>query len=222
MQMSISEFKAKCTQVVREVGTKYQTVELTNRGKVVAQVVPPEPETKPDPQSFFGSLRAVLSRTSLVGMSRSARMIGKPASEVLARHPCVDLGLRGTGKTARSYKEDAAGARSPTLWASGDQSLGSGEKGVQGAFAIIYACAPVGRARHPSPVYRASAPFGGYSPRIGAFACTLPQRPGRPNDRRHSAAAQSGADQCRSTAARLSTCANKVAIVNQSIRQTFA
>ena len=44
MQMSISEFKAKCTQVVREVGTKYQIVELTNRGKVVAQVVPPEPE----------------------------------------------------------------------------------------------------------------------------------------------------------------------------------
>ena len=61
MQMSISEFKAKCTQVVREVGTKYQTVELTNRGKVVAQVVPPEPETKPDPRSFFGSLRGTVA-----------------------------------------------------------------------------------------------------------------------------------------------------------------
>ena len=61
MQMSISEFKAKCTQVVREVGTKYKTVELTNRGKVIAQVVPPEPETKPDPQSFFGSLRGTVS-----------------------------------------------------------------------------------------------------------------------------------------------------------------
>ena len=60
MQMSISEFKAKCTQVVREVGTKYQTVELTNRGKVVAQVVPPKPEAKPDPQSFFGSLRGTV------------------------------------------------------------------------------------------------------------------------------------------------------------------
>ena len=61
MQMSISEFKAKCTQVVREVGTKYKTVELTNRGKVVAQIVPPEPETKPDPQSFFGSLRGTVT-----------------------------------------------------------------------------------------------------------------------------------------------------------------
>ncbi len=61
MQMSISEFKAKCTQIVREVGTKYQTVELTNRGKVVAQVVPPEPEVKPDPQAFFGSLRGTVA-----------------------------------------------------------------------------------------------------------------------------------------------------------------
>lgn len=61
MRMPISEFKAKCTQVVREVGTKYKTVELTNRGKVIAQVVPPEPETKPGPQSFFGSLRGTVT-----------------------------------------------------------------------------------------------------------------------------------------------------------------
>ena len=187
MQMSISEFKAKCTQVVREVGTKYQNRGVDQpRQRSSRKSSPPEPETKPDPPILLRLAPRVRSRTSLVGMSRSARMIGKPASEVLARHPCVDLGFRGTGKTARSYKEDAAGAGSPALWASGDQSLGSGEKGVQGAFAIIYACAPVGCARHPSPIYRASAPFSGYSPRIGAFAYTLPQRPGRPNDRRHS------------------------------------
>ena len=66
MQMSISEFKAKCTQVVREVGTTYKTVELTNRGKVVARIVPPEPETKPDPQSFSARSK-VRSRTSPVG-----------------------------------------------------------------------------------------------------------------------------------------------------------
>ena len=135
-------------------------------------------------------------------MSRSARMIGKPASEVLARHPCVDLGFGGTGKTARPNKSDAARAGSPALWVSGDQPLGSGKKSVQGASASIYACAPVGSTRHPSPVYRAAASFGGYSPRIGEFAWFLPQRPGRPNDRRHSAAAQSGANQCRPTAAR--------------------
>ena len=41
MKLSISEFKAKCTQVVREVATHPYTIEITNRGKVVAVVSPP-------------------------------------------------------------------------------------------------------------------------------------------------------------------------------------
>ena len=57
MKMSISEFKAKCTQVVREVGAEYRTVDLTNRGKIVAHIVTSEPETKPDPKNFLGSLK---------------------------------------------------------------------------------------------------------------------------------------------------------------------
>ena len=61
MKMSISEFKAKCTQVVREVGAEYKTIELTNRGKVVARVVPPERDQKLDPRKFFGSLRGTVT-----------------------------------------------------------------------------------------------------------------------------------------------------------------
>ena len=61
MKMSISEFKAKCTQVVREVGVEYQAVELTNRGKVVARLVPPAVDEKPDPNQFFGSLKGTVS-----------------------------------------------------------------------------------------------------------------------------------------------------------------
>ena len=92
MQMPISEFKAKCTQVVREVGTKYKTVELTNRGKVIAQVIPPEPT--PNPSSARSAVR---SRTSPVGMNHSAKMIGKPASEVLARHQvAINQSIRRT------------------------------------------------------------------------------------------------------------------------------
>ena len=34
MKMSVSEFKAKCTQVVREVATHPYMVEITNRGTV--------------------------------------------------------------------------------------------------------------------------------------------------------------------------------------------
>jgi prevent-host-death family protein len=56
MRMSVTEFKARCTQVVREVATQPYTVEITNRGKVVAVVSPPI--AKPaDPGSFWGSLR---------------------------------------------------------------------------------------------------------------------------------------------------------------------
>jgi prevent-host-death family protein len=61
MKMSISEFKAKCTQVVREVAVEYKTIDLTNRGKVVARVVPPEPDKKPDPREFFGSLQGTVT-----------------------------------------------------------------------------------------------------------------------------------------------------------------
>ncbi len=61
MKMSISEFKAKCTQVVREVGTEYKTIDLTNRGRVVAHVVPAQPDKKPDPRGFFGSLRGTVT-----------------------------------------------------------------------------------------------------------------------------------------------------------------
>lgn len=61
MKMPISEFKAKCTQVVRDVGVKYGEVELTNRGKVVARLVPPVAEEGPDPGQFFGSLKGTVS-----------------------------------------------------------------------------------------------------------------------------------------------------------------
>ena len=56
MRMSVTDFKARCTQVVREVATQPYTVEITNRGKVVAVVSPPITTTA-DPASFWGSLK---------------------------------------------------------------------------------------------------------------------------------------------------------------------
>jgi prevent-host-death family protein len=55
MKMSVSEFKAKCTHVLREVATEYTTIEVTNRGKVIAVVEPPKPTTKVNPA--WGSLK---------------------------------------------------------------------------------------------------------------------------------------------------------------------
>jgi prevent-host-death family protein len=49
MKMSVSEFKAKCTHVLREVATEYKTIEVTNRGKTIALVAPPKPEGKTNP-----------------------------------------------------------------------------------------------------------------------------------------------------------------------------
>ena len=57
MKISVSEFKAKCTQVVREVATHPYAVEITNRGKVVAVMSPPPAEERANPGAFWGSLK---------------------------------------------------------------------------------------------------------------------------------------------------------------------
>ena len=61
MKIAMTEFKAKCTQVVREVATAPHTVEITKHGKVVAIVTaPPAAEAAKDPASFWGSLHGTV------------------------------------------------------------------------------------------------------------------------------------------------------------------
>lgn len=62
MKIKVTEFKAKCSQVVREVATQRYGVELTKHGKVVAVVKPPEPAGKGEPGKFFGSLAGTVSQ----------------------------------------------------------------------------------------------------------------------------------------------------------------
>jgi len=57
MKISMSEFKATCTKVVREIADAPYAVEITNRGKVVAVVTAPPAESEADPQHFWGSLQ---------------------------------------------------------------------------------------------------------------------------------------------------------------------
>ena len=54
VRMPISQFKAACTQVLREVAMAEKTIEVTNHGKVVAVVTPPSPTRK---NGFWGSMR---------------------------------------------------------------------------------------------------------------------------------------------------------------------
>lgn len=60
MKMAVSEFKAKCTRVLRNMAAKSDPVEITSHGKVVAIVCPPKPVKTPDPKEFFGSLKGTV------------------------------------------------------------------------------------------------------------------------------------------------------------------
>ena len=61
MKMAVTEFKAKCTMVFREVQAEYKTVEITNHGKVIAVISPPVGLPGQDPRTFMGSLKGTAS-----------------------------------------------------------------------------------------------------------------------------------------------------------------
>ena len=61
MQVAVSEFKSKCTKILRNVFNTGQVVEITRRGKVMAIVTPPGPDKKPDPEEFLGCLSGTVS-----------------------------------------------------------------------------------------------------------------------------------------------------------------
>lgn len=42
MQISVSEFKTNCTKIIRDVAKLNRTIEITERGKIVAIVTPPD------------------------------------------------------------------------------------------------------------------------------------------------------------------------------------
>jgi antitoxin (DNA-binding transcriptional repressor) of toxin-antitoxin stability system len=57
MKVNVTNFKAKCTQYIRDLGTKRENIEITRNGKVVAVVsAPPE-------ESRFNSAWGCLSGT---------------------------------------------------------------------------------------------------------------------------------------------------------------
>ncbi len=56
-EISVTDLKARCTSIVREVYSGRQPVLITKRGKVVAVITPPGEEKGLDPGSWIGSLR---------------------------------------------------------------------------------------------------------------------------------------------------------------------
>ena len=53
-EIAISEFKAKCLAILDEVQKTKRPVRVTRRGKPVAEVVPPSPES---PKNIFGFMK---------------------------------------------------------------------------------------------------------------------------------------------------------------------
>jgi antitoxin (DNA-binding transcriptional repressor) of toxin-antitoxin stability system len=56
-QLSVSEFKARCTSILRQLEAQPERIEVTNRGRVIAVVLPPTAETPVNPADWLGSLR---------------------------------------------------------------------------------------------------------------------------------------------------------------------
>ncbi len=61
-QISVSAFKARCTALLRELDTRPQRIEVTNRGRVIAVVSPPALERTARPADWLGSLRGSVLR----------------------------------------------------------------------------------------------------------------------------------------------------------------
>ncbi len=41
MKMQVTEFKSKCTHILREIAAQDEIIEITSRGKVIALITPP-------------------------------------------------------------------------------------------------------------------------------------------------------------------------------------
>ncbi len=62
IRLSISQFKAHCTALLREIGREGRMIEVTNHGRVIAVVGPPPEPEGVDPGRWLGSLRGTVLR----------------------------------------------------------------------------------------------------------------------------------------------------------------
>ena len=61
MKMTVTEFKARCTSVLREVETHPYTVEVTRRGRVVAVVAAPQQRPRKTAKEYWGSMNGTVA-----------------------------------------------------------------------------------------------------------------------------------------------------------------
>lgn len=56
IQVPVTQFKAQCTKLLREVAKGKQAIEVTNHGTVMAVVEPPAKKTTKSPSEIIDSL----------------------------------------------------------------------------------------------------------------------------------------------------------------------
>jgi len=59
-QVSVSDFKARCTAILRDLDAQGNRIEVTNRGRVIAVVSAPESAVREDSGDWLGSLRGTV------------------------------------------------------------------------------------------------------------------------------------------------------------------
>ncbi|HFQ92196.1 MAG TPA: type II toxin-antitoxin system Phd/YefM family antitoxin [Chromatiales bacterium] len=62
MEITATEFKAKCLKLMDEVAKTHETIVVTKRGKPVAKLVPVEPEEDIQP-GYFGCMAGTVKIT---------------------------------------------------------------------------------------------------------------------------------------------------------------
>ena len=73
MDISVTDFKRRCLEIIRQVETTGSPVAITRRGRVVAQLRGPEPATPDDGSPIWERLRAA-----------GGRLLAAPGDSVVA------------------------------------------------------------------------------------------------------------------------------------------
>jgi prevent-host-death family protein len=107
-EVSISEFKAKCSALVEQVRRTRQPIRITRQGKPVAEIIPTRPTM--DRRSMFGSMEGsitikgdIISPASDPDEWGALGIVGEE-SEAKSNNKLISPQIEGLNRTTRGRK----------------------------------------------------------------------------------------------------------------------
>ena len=100
MEITATEFKAKCLKLMDKVAKTHETILITKRGKPVAKLVPVEPEEETQP-SYFGCMAGTAKITGDI----MAPIMGEDWDACLGEEAHLYQGLGVTEPKPENKKE---------------------------------------------------------------------------------------------------------------------